>query len=427
MKRSLFAGVTRSLLCGAVALSACGDPMPPEEDGPIIVGLAYGTADSAAQVEGALLAAAEVNAVGGVQGRQIEVVPIDTQMDPPTARDNIERFVRDNPGVKGIVGPIRGFAAVFAAPIAHREQIPMINIGGAYLPAFRDSNPADDRYAYSVRMSRVDEARRAGIALRDVVGCNTALFIAGYVRGAEQEIVSAFESEFSGEGRELVGWHRHLPEFTDFGSTLRPYTSDPPDCIFLGVDELPGILFINSWADIGGAPTTRMIYGFEPQPELFSRYLTNPSYYEELWAMGQELNDTGPAGVRFREQYMATFGEEAPEFASARYDAMAILLLGMASATSLEGPDIRDAMIRVSRDDTSDPSERTHTAGELDFALQTAARGFDMSYQGASGRFELGPDGSAANRVFRVWRVDDVEAGEYTQVAVLEGGDGEDP
>ena len=78
---------------------------------------------------GALLAQEEINADGGILGRQIEFEILDTQSDPATSRSVIARGLDDNPYV--ILGPLFSGSIIVNMLEAERAMIPQIMGGEA--------------------------------------------------------------------------------------------------------------------------------------------------------------------------------------------------------------------------------------------------------------------------------------------------------
>ena len=73
---------------------------------------------------GVQMAAEEINAAGGILGRKVEPVVLDTQSDPPTSVAVTKRAVADKPFV--ILGPVYSSSTKANMTIAQEAQIPQI-------------------------------------------------------------------------------------------------------------------------------------------------------------------------------------------------------------------------------------------------------------------------------------------------------------
>jgi len=81
----------------------------------------YGTSDK----NGIMLAIDEINAAGGINGKQIEPVVVDTKSDPAEATNVAAKLVDEK--VVAIFGPATSGATKAIAPIATRAKIPVIS------------------------------------------------------------------------------------------------------------------------------------------------------------------------------------------------------------------------------------------------------------------------------------------------------------
>jgi len=109
----------------AAVLAGC-----PEKTEPIRVGWVGGLTGrnydlGISSRNGASLAVEEINAAGGIRGRQLELLVRDDAQDPETARSAVEGLVVS--GVVSIVGPTTSAMAAVALPIANRERVLMIS------------------------------------------------------------------------------------------------------------------------------------------------------------------------------------------------------------------------------------------------------------------------------------------------------------
>ena len=80
---------------------------------------------SRTQREGVMLAVDEINAAGGINGQQIEVIVEDEANDPSRMAEIAQRFVtRDN--VDAIIGGTNDGTAQVLAQVAEQAEVPLI-------------------------------------------------------------------------------------------------------------------------------------------------------------------------------------------------------------------------------------------------------------------------------------------------------------
>jgi len=76
-------------------------------------------------LNGARLAADEINAAGGVLGKQVELVEEDGATDPATGFDRVKKMVSVD-GVEVITGPMITGASLLSIPYADEHDVPLI-------------------------------------------------------------------------------------------------------------------------------------------------------------------------------------------------------------------------------------------------------------------------------------------------------------
>lgn len=105
-------------------LAGCA-PEPPLRIG-VLVGLSGRSVASGQDGRnGALLAAEQRNAAGGVQGRKLELLVQDSGMSPDTARTAMQALL--DAKVDAVVGPFSSFAAVAVLPMANQAGVVLVS------------------------------------------------------------------------------------------------------------------------------------------------------------------------------------------------------------------------------------------------------------------------------------------------------------
>lgn len=180
--------------------------------------------------DGMLMAAEEINAAGGVDGRMIEIVEADSQNDADASTEAIERLVED--GVVAIGGVISSGVAVPGAALAEELEIPLFIVKGgsdAVLTAesrftFRTCLPAAPMDAGPV----LQYAQEQGLT-------SVGAIIADYAWG--QSISTALQNTFEGSDVAIqietapvpeTDFTTHLRALQDFGAEMIVATGHPP-------------------------------------------------------------------------------------------------------------------------------------------------------------------------------------------------------
>lgn len=203
-------GRTRAcaVLLGLVFLGACG-----RGSGPVQIGVAANFTDplSLPIRYGAQLAAEEINAAGGVNGRPIELVEREDYADADSAVVVATDFY--NSPVVAVIG--HGFSGptLAAAPVYNGGSNPLLEIApAASAPAVTDAGP------YTFRLCPSDLAHGSALArwARERLGLTRgAVFYTNseYGRG----IRTAFEAEFASLDGAVVGSYPYLGDTPEVG------------------------------------------------------------------------------------------------------------------------------------------------------------------------------------------------------------------
>lgn len=189
----------------AVAVAVAGAAFAAD---PVRVGLVDETTGPQAEagvltLNGARLAVEEINAAGGILGRQVELVVEDNQSTNPGTVLAYSKLVDQK--VTAVIGPLRSTQVQAASPTIARARIPAI-IGGSDPTLTRVNNPwifrvrPNDLYSSRVMAEyglKVLEKRRWAIVhATDTFGSNgkTALVDALKAQGVEPVLVQGYTS-----------------------------------------------------------------------------------------------------------------------------------------------------------------------------------------------------------------------------------------
>ena len=161
----------RSATTAIALLTVFGAPVPAFADDDILIGYHGPLTGPASWVglggrDGALLAAAEINANGGIRGRKLRLIAYDDANKPSEAEAVAKKMI-DGDKVFAILGGAGSNTAVILAEEAKRNKVPYIN-GSAASPKIMDTG---SRWVFS----------GATIDVRDIAE-NEAAFVGEYLK-----------------------------------------------------------------------------------------------------------------------------------------------------------------------------------------------------------------------------------------------------
>lgn len=204
--------------------------------------------------DGMLLAAEEINAAGGVDGRMIEIIVQDSANDADAGIDGFERLVED--GVVAVGGTISSTVGAAVAPLAEEAQIPYLLVKSGTEAALT----ADSRYTFRTCLpaAPMDAAPVLQYAQEQGIS-NVGVIVADYAWG--QSFAAAVESTFAGSdvdyGEIQVAPVPPDTDFTPFvraiadaGAEMVVATGHPPGSsaiLGLSVDLVGDVPVTGSW------------------------------------------------------------------------------------------------------------------------------------------------------------------------------------
>ncbi len=246
MRQSLV--VLAALLVVAV-IAACGDDPPPQDMSPLRIGVmesvtgpgeTYGTVI----VQARQLAADEINAAGGVNGRKLELIIEDSKCAPQDAITAYRKLTGVD-GVKVILGASCSGSVLGAAPLAEADGVvlfsasatnPDIAEAGDYI--FRTSINDNQRGVDTGNVLWADGVRRLA----------TITEATDYAEGLRRITVQQFESL----GGTVVGSEGYVSDATDFRAQLTKLRDARPDALHLSAQsEFSGGTVIKQARELG--------------------------------------------------------------------------------------------------------------------------------------------------------------------------------
>ena len=291
-------------------------------------------------VEGARMAAADLNASGGVEiggvPHRVEVVerrhPFRVEGVTTAARSLINRD-----SVHALVGPQYSQHAIPVGAIAERAGVPMISP--------MSSSPATTRgreYVFRIAYLDADQGRAMALFAREDLGLRRVAVVRSLTNPYSTDVADRFvevfrelggevvESSFPGGGREVIrGAFREVLRSRPERVFLPLQTEEVVEILEL-VDEEGlgiGVLGTDSW-------DTALLQGL---PAAQDAYVA----LQWMWSMPD------PGTVEFSDRYREAHGEPPRSTAALSYDAVRILATGARAAGSLEGSKLATAITEL--------------------------------------------------------------------------------
>jgi len=328
--------------------------------------------------QGIIMAADEVNAAGGINGRKVKIITEDDQSKPEEAATAVSKLISQN-SVVAVLGEVASSASLAAAPICQTNKVPMITPSS--------TNPEVTKKGdYIFRMCFTDDTQ--GPAMADYtakqLGVKTAAILTDVKNDYSVFLGRDFERRFTEDGGKVVAKASYSNGDSDFRAQLTSIKPSNPQILWV-----PGY-----YTDVGQIAQQARDLGITA-PLVGGDGWVSPKLIEIggkalegcYYANHYSQDDPAPMVHNFVEKYKQRFGAKPDAMAALAYDAMHVLADAMKRAKKLDGQTLRDAI--------------------------AATKG----YQGVTGTITLGPD---RNPIGKKIVVEEIKNGQITVKATFQ-------
>jgi branched-chain amino acid transport system substrate-binding protein len=286
-------------------------------------------------VNGIKMAADEVNATGGINGKLIELLVQDDRSDASEAATIVTKFVTQDQ-VNAILGEVASSRSIAAAPIAQNAKIPMLTPSS--------TNPEVTRKGdFIFRSCFIDPVQGEAIAqfAAKSLGAKRAAIMVDRKNDYSTGLEKVINEVFTRLGGQIVATQSYQEGDQDFNAQLTSLKGANPEVIFV-----PGYyndvgLIAKQARDKG--ITVPLVGGDgwdSAQLYAIGGTALNGSYFSNHYSPF----DTDPKVVKFVSDYKARYNTTPDALAATAYDAALIMFDAIKRANSLDGPAIRNAL-----------------------------------------------------------------------------------
>ncbi len=271
-----------------------------------------------------VLAVEQINAAGGINGKQIQAIYEDGKCNGQDAVSAAQKLINID-GVKAIIGGFCSGETVPVVPIAEQNKVLLFS-PGASSPALTNSSP------YFFRDYPSDAAQ--GEMLADVAYNKKNWRLVAFVQEQTDWAVAlygAFSKRFESLGGKVI--NESFPSnATDLRSLLAKLKAQNPDALFLDIQMTPAIeRVLRQMKELGWKPPL-----FSTDVIMSDSQLMSANAVQLEGALAAEFlpNAGDPKFQQFIQAYRAKYGQQDPpmqNYLSAVYDAVYLLRDGIAA------------------------------------------------------------------------------------------------
>jgi branched-chain amino acid transport system substrate-binding protein len=286
----------------------------------------------------ARLALEQVNAAGGVHGRKLKLVTLDTRGDSAEAANAVSRLI-DVEKVVAVLGEVASSLSLAGGRVAQRRQIPMVSPSS--------TNPKVTEVGdYIFRVCFLDPFQ--GHVMARFARENLKVSKAAILRDVRNDysigLADAFKKSFSEQGGSIVVEQSYSAGDTDFSAQITAVRAASPEVVFV-----PGY-----YAEVGAIARTSRRLGLEvpllggdgwDAPDLYKigGDSLNGSYFSNHFAPDVAT----PKAKAFVLAFTQKYGQPPTGLGALGYDAALVLAEAIRQAPAVTPREIRDALTRI--------------------------------------------------------------------------------
>ncbi len=320
-------------------------------------------------LNGARLAADEINAAGGVLGKQVELVEEDGATDPATGFDRVKKMVSVD-GVEVITGPMITGASLLSIPYADEQDVPLITPSATGIQLSEEEGTE-----WFFRTCLRDDAQ--GMVLADIIADEgytklaTIVLDNTYGKGLETAVVERLD-EVGWQGEHVISIH--YDEGTkDYRTELQQIKDSGPDVVFACTYCDDGIVVFKQALDIGLDEIAWLGCDGNYGSGLFADP-KSAEFMEKAFVAATRTVGAGSKYDEFSAAYELAYGEAPQVYCDTMYDAVWSAANGIEAAGVYDGEAIRVALT-------------------------------ELEFEGATGPISFNELGDRTSGLFEIWEV----------------------
>lgn len=293
-------------------------------------------------INGAKLAVKEINAKGGVLGKQIQLVVADNKGEPSESSNAMTKVITQDK-VVAVTGFTTSSNAIAGSSVSEANQIPFVTAAATNPKVTVDERTGKVK-ENTFRVCFIDPFQGtvgANFALNSLKVKNVAIMVdnsSDYSKG----LASFFKAALTKGGGAIIAEEAYLQKDQDFKTILTKLKTQNPDMIYVpGYYEEVGKI-VKQARELGITVPFVGGDGWDSPKltEIGGPAALNNTYFTNHYS----VEDTSPASKAFVEAYNKEYGQMPDAMAVLGYDAAYVLVDAIKRANSAEPAKIREAL-----------------------------------------------------------------------------------
>ena len=285
--------------------------------------------------QGVVLAFKEINAAGGVKGKQLKVTLLDDQGKADEAATAVTRLITQDK-VLAIIGEVASSRSLAMAPIAQDYKVPMISPSS--------TNPkVTEKGDYIFRVCFIDPFQ--GQVMAKFTKNNLNLTKVAVLRDLKNDysigLADFFVAEFKKMGGEILIDQSYSSGDTDFKAQLTTIKAKNPEAVFIPGFYTDVALIARQAREVGIKVPLLGGDGWD-SPKLLE--IAGDALEGTFYSSHYSPKDTSPKIQEFIKKFKEAYGIIPDSMAAMGYDAALVLADAIKRSPNITSKDIRDAL-----------------------------------------------------------------------------------
>jgi branched-chain amino acid transport system substrate-binding protein len=288
---------------------------------------------------GIQLATNEVNAAGGIKGKQLQVIALDDEGKPEEAATAATRLISSE-HVVALLGEVASTRSLFMAPKAQAAKVPMVSPSSTNekVTAIGD---------YIFRACFIDPFQ--GYVMAKFATETLKLKKAAILRDVRNDysvgLAKVFNENFTKMGGQIVDNESYSSGDVDFKAQLTNIKGANPQALYVPGYYTDVGLIARQAREVG--LTVPMLGGDGWDSEKLYE-IGGPALEGSYFSNHYSVDDPSPRIQEFVAKFKKAYGGQLPDSLAAQaYDAAGMLYDAMKRAKDVSGPSIRDALAQT--------------------------------------------------------------------------------
>ena len=295
-------------------------------------------------LNGIKLAFKEVNAAGGVNGKQLTIVSADNKSEPSEATNAITKLITQDK-VAAVLGPVASSNVLATLQVSQDNKVPVLTATATNPKVTVDDSGKTRDFAF--RACFIDPFQgtvMANFASKSLKAKTAAIYTdnsSDYSKGLTQ----VFEQSFVKNGGTVVAKEAFLQKDQDFKATLTKIKATNPEVLFIPAyyEEVGKI--VKQARELGITAVLLGTDGWDDPKlvEIAGAAALNNTFFSNHYSP----QDTDPNVVKFVEAYKKEYGQEPSALAALGYDSAMMLVDAIKRAGGADPVKIAEALSKT--------------------------------------------------------------------------------